>query len=84
MTDIGLDTSTSAGLAAAVRDARLPDPDTRRSIRETAGVTIREAAAAIGVSPMALHRWERGDARPRRHNAIAYARLLDALRDAAS
>lgn len=81
-TGSGIDASTPEGLAALVRGTRLPEPAARRQIREAAGVTLREAAAACGVTPMALLHWERGTVRPRRENAVAYATLLTALRRA--
>ena len=69
-------------LAEEVRAAKLPPVSERRSVRDAAGVTVREAAAAIGVSPMTFLRWEHGEATPRRRHAAAYASLLAALRDA--
>lgn len=79
MADISIDTSSHDRLAAQVRDSRLPDFETRQRIRRAAGVSLRDAADALGVSPMALHRWERGTSRPTREHAIAYAALLAAL-----
>jgi hypothetical protein len=61
---------------------RLPLATERRRIREGAGVSLRQLAAAIppsGVSPMAVVRWEAG-ATPRDPAHVrAYARLLDEL-----
>jgi DNA-binding transcriptional regulator YiaG len=59
---------------------RLPPAEERRRIRESAGVSQREFARALGVSWTAVHRWENG-ARPRDHET-AYAEALDALRQA--
>jgi transcriptional regulator with XRE-family HTH domain len=56
----------------------------RRRIREAAEVTIREAAAALGVAPMTYIRWERGDVKLRRAHAIDYRRFLDALSEASA
>ncbi len=66
-------------LAEEVRAAQLPPVAERQRIRRTAGVTVREAAAAVGVSPMTLLRWEHGTRCPRRRHALAYGRLLAAL-----
>lgn len=66
-------------LAAAVREARLPDPATRREIRERAHVTLREVATVIGVAPMTVQRWESGRSSPRRQDAVRYRDLLDEL-----
>jgi transcriptional regulator with XRE-family HTH domain len=64
-----------------LRAAQLPPPGERRRIRQAAGATLKEFADELGVSPMAVLRWERGDAEPRRSRAAAYRRLLDTLRD---
>ena len=62
---------------------QLPIPAERRRIREAAGVSLRQLAAAIppdGVSAMAIVRWETG-AQPRDPAHLrAYGRLLDELR----
>jgi len=52
-------------LAERLRGAQLPAPKRRRQIRETAGLSLREAARALGIAPMTLHRWERGQCAPR-------------------
>lgn len=69
------------GLVESVVNSRLPSPGTRRSIREDAGVSLREAAQALGVTALTVQRWERGDARPRRQHAVEYRQFLDALRE---
>ena len=56
---------------------RLPPPTERRRIRERAGVSLRDLAAAVGVSHATIRNWEAG-ATPREHRA-AYARLLEEL-----
>lgn len=68
-------------LAARVAAGRLPTAPVRKSIRLSAGVTLRELADELGVSPMTVHRWE-GGVEPRRDTAIRYRELLDALREA--
>jgi transcriptional regulator with XRE-family HTH domain len=72
------------GLLETVRAAQLPAPAMRRMIRTAAGVTLNEVAAEIGVTPMTVLRWERGETEPRRDRAIAYRQLLDGLRGMAS
>jgi predicted transcriptional regulator len=69
------------GLLSQVRAAQLPSPRERRRIRETAGVSIREAAEAVGVTAMSFWSWESGEVQPTRANAITYRRLLDALEE---
>ncbi len=66
-------------LARARAAGRLPAPPQRRSIRRAARVTRAELAAALGVSPMSVYRWETGGARPRGDNAARYAELLEQL-----
>jgi len=68
-------------LLAKVRSARkLPFPHERRRIREQAGVSLRELAAAIGVSHVAIARWESGAQPAAPTHVIAYGRLLGELR----
>jgi DNA-binding transcriptional regulator YiaG len=56
---------------------RLPSPAERRRIRERARVSLRDMAAAVGVTHASIRNWEAG-ATPREHRA-AYARLLEEL-----
>jgi hypothetical protein len=77
-------TATVGGAEALLEQLRarrqLPTAAERRRIREAAGVSIRQLAAAVGVSPMAPVRWELG-AQPRNpEHARVYARLLDEFR----
>ena len=59
---------------------QLPVAAERRRIREAAGVSLRQLAAAIGVSAMAVVRWETG-AQPRDPAHVrAYSYLLEELR----
>ena len=68
-------------LLARVRSRRrLPPPDERRTIRRGAGVSLRELAAAIGVSHVAITRWEAGAEPADPRHLMAYARILDELR----
>ena len=57
----------------------LPPPEERRRIRQSAGASLRDIAREVGVSHTAVRRWETTRAVPREAR-IAYARLLDELR----
>lgn len=70
------------GLVERIRSSRVPSPAVCREIRERAKVSIREGADELGVAPMTLLRWERGEVRPRRENARLYRQFLDALQEA--
>jgi hypothetical protein len=62
---------------------QLPAPPERQRIREAAGVSLRQLAAAIppnGVSHMAVDRWEKGAQPHDPEHVRAYGRLLDELR----
>jgi DNA-binding transcriptional regulator YiaG len=66
-------------LLARVRSRRkLPPAAERRQIRKAAGLSLRDIAAAVGVSHTAVAAWEQGSM-PREHEAT-YARLLDELK----
>lgn len=70
---------TEALLEQLCSQRQLPPGPERRRIREAAGVSLRQLAAAIGVSAMAIVRWEQG-ATPRDPAHLrAYGRLLDEL-----
>ncbi len=62
--------------------AQLPAPRQRRLIREQAGCSQREIAAALGVHTMTVNRWERDMVRPRGSGAIRYIDLLRQLEQA--
>ena len=66
-------------LARARAYRSLPAPSERREIRELAGLTQSEVAAALGVSAPALSRWETGDRVPRRDHLLQYVGLLEKL-----
>jgi DNA-binding transcriptional regulator YiaG len=68
-------------LLARVRSRRkLPPAQERKLIREQANVSLRELAAAVGVSQMAIVRWEEGARPADPAHVAAYGRLLDKLR----
>jgi DNA-binding transcriptional regulator YiaG len=72
-------------LLARVRSRRgLPLPAERRRIRERAGVSLRELATAIGVSHVAITRWEAGAQPANPAHAAAYGRLLEELKRVAA
>jgi DNA-binding transcriptional regulator YiaG len=73
-------TVTKEALLEQLRAQRkLPPAKERRRIREAAHVSIRQLAAALGVSPMAPVRWEQG-AMPRDPEHVReYADLLHEL-----
>ena len=58
----------AAARSGAAKDARL-----------AAGLSLTEVAAAVGVTPAAVFRWEKGDRVPRGEAALRYARLLNRL-----
>jgi DNA-binding transcriptional regulator YiaG len=82
MVEVNQRMKTSELLERARLASRLPAPRDRRRIRETAGASQRELASALGVSVMALNRWERGLTKPRGAHAAAYASVLEQLEDA--
>jgi DNA-binding XRE family transcriptional regulator len=51
----------------------------RQRIRRESRVPLRDMGAHLGVTPMTILRWERGEAEPRIDHAIAYRQLLDEL-----
>jgi DNA-binding transcriptional regulator YiaG len=68
-------------LLERVRSRRgLPSPAERRRIREQAGVSLRELGMAIGVSHVAITRWEAGAQPASAAHAKAYGRLLEELK----
>jgi DNA-binding transcriptional regulator YiaG len=69
-------------LLAAQRERRqLPGPAVRHELRKGAGLSERQAAAAIGTSKTALRRWEAG-ATPNGEALERYRRFLKALEEA--
>lgn len=66
-------------LAERLLTQKLPPPVERVAIRDAAGATVEEVAAAVGVSPMTVRRWELGVSKPWRRHETAYITLLAAL-----
>ena len=67
-------------IRTAVIRRTLPDPATRRFLRERGGLSQEEMAEALGVTRTAVTRWEQGTRTPRRGSLDAYAELLERLR----
>lgn len=74
-----MNASDAIVVAAARSLARSHGP----RIRAAAGLTIPEAAAAVGVAPSTLWRWEHSKRVPRGDAAIRYAELIYELADLA-
>lgn len=70
-------------LAEFVRAARLPSTAERKRIRKAAGVSLREAGEAVGVTGETIWNWENDQYGPSRKNAVLYRKLLEALAQAA-
>lgn len=62
----------------------LPPPTLRRAIRESAGVSQQDVAAALGCHRETVSRWETGERSPNGELLAAYVRLLAELRESAS
>jgi DNA-binding transcriptional regulator YiaG len=77
-------TSRKALLANARARQGLPTPVERRRIRESAGISLRQLGAVLGVSPMAVFRWEQGATPRDPDRAREYALLLEDLRTIAA
>ncbi len=54
---------------------------TARAMREGAGISLREFAGTLGVSPPTLSFWETGAVRPPAERALRWARALAHLND---
>jgi HTH-type transcriptional regulator/antitoxin MqsA len=63
--------------ALLARPEILPPPEVRANLRKAADLTQEEVAEVFGVTRVAFHRWETGQAKPHRRRLHAYARLLD-------
>lgn len=62
---------------------QLPPPRLAREIRLAAGASQAQIADELGVATNTVTRWENGSRRPRGTTRIAYAELLDKLREVA-
>lgn len=66
-------------LARLTRAYRLADAAEGRMLRERAGVSLREMAAALDVNPGDLSRWERNVVRPRANAALRWLDACEAI-----
>ncbi|GAA1236724.1 hypothetical protein GCM10009665_28620 [Kitasatospora nipponensis] len=71
--------AVDALIARAQGGGDLPEPAERRRLREAAGFTQEEVAAALGVRRETFVKWEAGSAQPRAPRRGAYAWLLAGL-----
>lgn len=66
--------------AATIRQTRaLMESGAGRTLRRSAGLSLRDMGDALGVSWVTVFRWETGERRPSGDNAVAYAEFIDAL-----
>ncbi len=66
-------------LDTAARHRSLPSPHMRQLLREQSGLTRRQVAEALGVTPTCLGRWEKGSRTPRGDDFSNYYELLERL-----
>jgi DNA-binding transcriptional regulator YiaG len=71
-----LDAEVAAGRTSLV--AQLPSPDVRRSLRETVGLSLQQAAELACVTSEAVRLWETGAREPHGQNRDRYVELLGA------
>lgn len=81
---MGTMTLTDAERLGWLRATVGSDPGAVRAIRVAAGLSNAELAAAVGVTPSCLGRWERGERIPRGPRALDYARALARLQKRAA
>lgn len=67
----------------ALREARLkrrlPPPEARRVLRQRVGLAQAVIAREIGVTRVAVSRWESGQRTPRGRLLVRYVEILDRL-----
>ncbi len=66
-------------LDTAERHRSLPTPRMRQHLREQAGLTRRQIAEALGVTPTTVGRWEKGNRNPRGDDFNNYLEVLERL-----
>ncbi|MFF6939986.1 helix-turn-helix domain-containing protein [Streptomyces lavendulae] len=78
-------TSTAEKIRSRMQVRRdLPNPEQRRALRESAGLSQQELANAIGVTHQAVSHWEAGIRTPRGAVLDRYVDALRALREAST
>ena len=63
---------------------RLAGSGEARAIRQSAGLSLKDVADAVGSTPSGVWRWERGERGPRGLPGVAYGDLLRDLQRAAA
>jgi DNA-binding transcriptional regulator YiaG len=76
---VGMTTTLDPSFAKLVEVRAAVRSGKARQLRESAGISQAEVAAAIGVTPAAVSRWEAGARKPTGLAAQRYAQLLDLL-----
>ncbi len=66
--------------AARIR-GKLPRPDVRRHLRESAGLTQQDLASAVGVNRSTIARYEHGTRQPCRARPYSQSKLAREIRD---
>lgn len=66
-------------ISLLVRGRSLGRSGRGRTIREQAGLSLRELAEIVQVDAATLSRWERGDVRPRQAGAARWLAACDAI-----
>jgi len=72
-----METELNLAVVAEARDLARSGRGER--VRRAAGISQGELAAAVGVTPACVSRWEAGIRRPRGASAIRYAEVLARL-----
>ncbi len=52
---------------------------TAKTVRTSAGLSLREVALDVGVDCASIYRWENGLVTPWRENALKYLKVLDEI-----
>ncbi|MFE1937589.1 helix-turn-helix transcriptional regulator, partial [Streptomyces sp. NPDC059474] len=71
--------SVEALLEEARLTARMPEPAERLRLRQAAGLSRAQVAAAVGVGRQTVANWEEGTTDPQPPGRFKYLRLLEGL-----
>lgn len=66
------------------KGAELPDLETRKHLRVSAGLSRRDLAIVLGVGQGTVHKWEGTEQLPRNGNSQVYGAVLKRLAEVAS